>query len=154
MFIRTAWRYLVTVSAIALLWCGPSAAEPIKHSFFVAGPTFTGIIDEDGKETWNSGRGRARDGQVLSNGNVLIAWGDEVKEFTRDKKVVFHYATPATCKELGTVQRLPGGRTLISPCKPLICTNRPPPFISSGNAARVICRAPLTSVSTKLLICS
>jgi hypothetical protein len=114
MFIRAAWRYVITASAITLLWCAPSAAEPIKHSFFVAGPTFTGIIDEDGKETWNSGRGGARDGQVLSNGNVLIAWGNEVKEFTRDKEVVFHYTKPATCKELGTVQRLPSGRTLIT----------------------------------------
>ena len=89
-------------------------AEPIQHSFFIAGPTFTGIIDEEGNETWNSGRGRARDGQVLANGNVLIAWADEVKEFTRDRKVVFHYAKPANCKELGTVQRLANGNTLIT----------------------------------------
>ena len=26
------------------------ADEPIRHSFFIAGPSFTGIIDEDGKE--------------------------------------------------------------------------------------------------------
>ncbi|HSG72598.1 MAG TPA: hypothetical protein VLA12_19455, partial [Planctomycetaceae bacterium] len=65
------------------------ADEPITHSFFVAGPTFTGIIDEDGKESWNSGRPAARDGFVLPNGNILIAWSSDVTEFTPDKQVVF-----------------------------------------------------------------
>jgi hypothetical protein len=114
MSLLTASRHLVTTSVILVLSQGLLPAEAIKHSFFVAGPTFTGIIDEDGKETWNSGRGGARDGQVLSSGNVLIAWGNEVKELTREKKVVFHYLKPATCKELGTAQRLPNGRTLIT----------------------------------------
>ena len=43
-------------------------AEPIRHSFFVAGPTFTGIIDEAGKPVWDSGKAGARDGVVLANG--------------------------------------------------------------------------------------
>ena len=42
---------------------GVSDAAPIRHSFFVAGPTFTGIIDEAGKPVWDSGRARARDPQ-------------------------------------------------------------------------------------------
>ncbi len=87
---------------------------PIKHSFFVAGPTFTGIIDEAGNESWDSGRGGARDGWVLPGGNVLIAWGDVVREFTRDKKVVFEYNLDPENQEIGTVQRLPGGNTLIT----------------------------------------
>ena len=37
-------------------------ATKIRHSFFVAGPSFTGIIDADGKEVWDSGRHGARDG--------------------------------------------------------------------------------------------
>ena len=56
------------------------AEEPIRHSFFIAGPTFTGIIDENGKEEWNAGKAGARDGFVLPNGRVLIAWANEVKE--------------------------------------------------------------------------
>ncbi len=48
------------------------AEEPIRHSFFVAGPSFTGIIDENGKEVWNSGRRAARDGYVLENGNGMV----------------------------------------------------------------------------------
>jgi hypothetical protein len=88
--------------------------EGIQHSFFVAGPSFTGIIDEEGKETWNSGRAGARDGFVLEDGNVLIAWGDEVKEFTREHEVVFHYKKSAENGELGTCARLKNGNTLIT----------------------------------------
>jgi len=91
-----------------------AADEPIRHSFFIAGPSFTGIIDEDGKEIWDSGKPAARDGFVLASGNVLIAWSDEVKEFTRDKKVVFHYAKSADNREIGTVQRLADGNTLVT----------------------------------------
>ncbi len=89
-------------------------ANGIRHSFFIAGPTFTGIIDEDGKEAWDSGRPAARDGYVLANGNILIAWGDEVKEFTRAKDVVFEYKKSPLNQEIGTVQRLENGRTLIT----------------------------------------
>lgn len=90
--------------------------EPIKHSLFIAGPNFTGILDEDGNELWNSGRPAARDGFVLANGNVLIAWNDEVKEFNRadQDKIVFHYRKSPTNKEIGTVQRLANGNTLIT----------------------------------------
>ncbi|MDB5336680.1 MAG: hypothetical protein JWN70_2299 [Planctomycetaceae bacterium] len=92
----------------------PTDAPAIRHSFFVAGPSFTGIIDEDGKESWDSGRPAARDGYVLPSGNVLIAWGDEIKEFTPDKKIVFHYRKSAENREIGTVQRLADGRTLVT----------------------------------------
>ena len=100
------------------LFAVATADEPIRHSFFIAGPSFTGIIDEDGKEVWDSGKPAARDGFVLANGNVLIAWSDEVKEFTRDKKVVFHFAKSPENREIGTVQRLEGGRTLITELGP------------------------------------
>ena len=95
-----------------------SFGEEIKHSFFIAGPSFTGIIGEDGREVWDSGKGGARDGFVLPNGNVLIAWSDEVKEFTRDKQVVFRFARTADAKEIGTVERFDNGRTLITELGP------------------------------------
>lgn len=107
---RTLLCLVGTLLAVSL----SHAAEPIRHSFFVAGPSFTGIIDEEGKEVWNAGRAAARDGYVLDNGNVLIAWGNEVKEFTRDHEVVFHYVKSADNKEIGTAQRLPNGNTLIT----------------------------------------
>jgi hypothetical protein len=91
------------------------AQEPIAHSLFIAGPTFTGILDESGKEVWDAGRAGARDGEVLANGNVLICWSDEVRELTRDKKeTVFHYRLSKENQELGTAQRLSDGRTLIT----------------------------------------
>src|SRR5262245_31630306 len=109
---------LAVVLALVAPIIGMAADEPIRHSFFIAGPSFTGIIDEDGKEVWDSGKPAARDGFVLANGNVLIAWSDEVKEFTRDKKVVFHYAKSADNREIGTVQRLADGNTLITELGP------------------------------------
>lgn len=91
-----------------------SAASPIRHSFFVAGPTFTGIIDEAGKEIWDSGRPAARDGYVLPNGNALIAWVDEVVEMKPTKEIVFKYTRAKENAEIGTVQRLDNGHTLIT----------------------------------------
>jgi hypothetical protein len=101
---------------MCLLFWGDSARgdDEIRHSFFVAGPTFTGIIGEDNAEVWNAGAPAARDGFVLPNGNVLVAWTAEVKEMTRDKQVVFHYKLSAENREIGTVERLGEGRTLIT----------------------------------------
>lgn len=108
-------RTAVLLSLLAFVAITADAnAEEIRHSFFVAGPSFTGILDESGKPTWDSGRAGARDGAVLPNGNILIAWNNEVKELTPAKKVVFSYRKSPGCKELGTAQRLPGGNTLIT----------------------------------------
>jgi hypothetical protein len=104
----------VVVLMAATLSRSSLAAEPIRHSFFIAGPSFTGIIDEEGKEVWDSGKPGARDGFVLPSGNVLIAWSDEVKEFTREKKVAFHFAKSPEAREIGTAQRLDDGHTLIT----------------------------------------
>ena len=95
----------------------PSQADDhtarIKHSLFIAGPTFTGIIDEDGKEVWST-RKAARDGYVLDNGHTLIAWLDEVVEFDPNKKRVWTYKLDKSNKEIGSVQRLPDGNTAIT----------------------------------------
>ena len=102
-------------SILCLLWmCGALPAEEVRHSFFIAGPTFTGIIAEDGSEKWNSGRPAARDGFVLPDGNILIAWTDEVKEFTPAHDVVFAYKLSALNREIGTAVRLESGRTLVT----------------------------------------
>ena len=81
-------------------------AADVRHSFFVAGPDFTGIVNEDGKRVWDSGQAGARDGWVLPNGNILIAWGKLVREFTPEKEVVFEYQLDTANKEIGTVERL------------------------------------------------
>lgn len=102
--------FIVVVLGIAV----SASAEEIRHSIFIAGPTFTGILDEQGHEIWNAGRPSSRDGFVLPSGNVLVAWTDEVKEMTRDGNVVFHYRKSDVNREIGTVQRLPNGNTLIT----------------------------------------
>ncbi|WP_425235487.1 hypothetical protein [Ulvibacterium sp.] len=86
----------------------------IKHSFFMAGPQFTGIIDEAGEELWNSGRPGARDGYVLESGNILICWADEVLEYNTKKEVVFSYKRAEKSMELGTAVRLQSGNTMIT----------------------------------------
>lgn len=90
------------------------AEGPVSHSLFIAGPTFTGILDENGAEAWDSGRPGARDGYVLPNGNVLIAWADEVAELKPSKEVVFRYKKSEVNSEIGTAVRLENGRTLIT----------------------------------------
>ncbi len=107
-------RALLLFSCFALISSICPGEQPVKHSFFVAGPTFTGIIDEEGKESWDSGRGGARDGWVLPSGNVLIAWNDIVREMTPDKQVVFEYKLDPANKEIGTAVRLDNGNTLIT----------------------------------------
>jgi hypothetical protein len=89
-------------------------ASEIKHTFFIAGPQFTGIIGESGDEIWDSEKPGARDGYVLENGNILICWADEVKEFNSSQNVVFQYFRAEESMELGTAVRLQNGNTMIT----------------------------------------
>jgi hypothetical protein len=92
------------------------AADPvpstIRHSYLVMGGK-TAIIGEDGKPSWEY-RGGSRDGFVLPDGNVLLAFSDRVEEVTRDKQVVFTYRLSPENGELSTAQRLYNGNTLIT----------------------------------------
>ena len=83
----------------------------IKHSFLIAG-TPTVLVGEDGQVQWRV-PGRARDGFVLENGNVLLSIGNVAKEITRDGKVVWSYQMAPENKELGTALRLSDGNTLV-----------------------------------------
>lgn len=112
-------KYLLSMTVACFLLAGEcmtlrAAEEPIRHSFFIAGPSFTGIIGEDGTEQWNAGKAGARDGFVLPNGRVLIAWAGEVKELDREGKVHFHYPLSKENKEIGSVERLADGSTAIT----------------------------------------
>lgn len=84
----------------------------IRHSFLMTG-TKTAIIGEDCEIIWEVAE-KSRDGEVLPNGNVLIAFAKEVKEYTREKEVVFHYKLAPENKEISTATRLENGRTLIA----------------------------------------
>ncbi len=114
------WKRPLFGLVFALSAVSAQAAETeIKHSYFVAGPTLTGIVGEDGQVVWDSKRRGARDGFVLPNGNILICWSGDVQEFDAEtKKVVFEFKRREGVKELGTVERLANGNTLITELGP------------------------------------
>ena len=87
-------------------------ASTIRHSYLVMGGK-TAIINEDGEVEWEYDGG-SRDGFVLPNGNVLVAFGDRVVEVTREKLVVFSYQKSPENSEIGTTQRLYNGNTLVT----------------------------------------
>lgn len=86
--------------------------ESIRHSYLVMGAK-TAIIGEDGAASWEYAGG-SRDGFVLPNGNILLAYSDRVEEVTRDKQIVFSYARDKANREIGTTQRLYNGNTLVT----------------------------------------
>lgn len=83
----------------------------IRHSFLITGGR-TAIIGEDNSILWEV-KGWSRDGYVLPNKNILVSMGNEVREYTRDKKIVFRYKLSKENKEIGTSVRLKNGNTLI-----------------------------------------
>ncbi len=88
------------------------AASAIRHSCLVMGGK-TAILGEDGKAEWEY-QGGTRDGFVLPNGNILLAFADRVEEVTRDRRVVFSYRRSQENGEIGTTQRLYNGNTLVT----------------------------------------
>lgn len=115
----------------------PATSAPITHSFFIAGPDFTGIIGEGGEEIWDSGKPGARDGYVLPNGHILICWADEVKEYDKNKKVVFTYSRANPDDELGTAVRLTNGATLITE------SGKKPRIIEVASTGKILTSTPL-----------
>lgn len=105
---------VILVIMLPLAIFGQNNIQETKHSFFVAGPKFTGIIGEENQVIWDSGNPGARDGYVLKNGNVIICWADEVREYDSDKKIIFNYHRKEESMELGTAIRLRNGRTMIT----------------------------------------
>lgn len=116
--IRATLALLVSIGLLAAQGDVAKKDLPTKpartHSFFIAGPQFTGIIGEDGKDVWDSKQPHARDGYVLENGNVLVTWTELAAEVTREGKVVFTYSKSKDNQELGAIERLANGNTLIT----------------------------------------
>ena len=107
---------LVLAAFVQIAYAGPSfgrqtSATGIKHSFLIAG-TITAIVGEDGQVKWQT-EGRARDGFVLKNGNVLVSVANTAKEITPQGEVIWSYKLAAENKELGTAVRLDNGNTLV-----------------------------------------
>ena len=93
-----------------------SKKVPIRHSYLVLGSK-TAIIGEDGKAQWEYAGG-SRDGFVLPNGNVLLAFADRVEEVVpageQLNQAVFTYKRSKENSEIGTAQRLYNGNTLVT----------------------------------------
>ena len=104
----------VVVCLSILCTTAAQAEETITHAVFIAGPNFTGILGEDGKPSWTAPHKGARDGYVLDNGNVLIAYAKDVFEYDQDKQVVWSYKLDPSNGEISTAKRLPTGDTLIA----------------------------------------
>lgn len=105
--------FLLALTGLA----GAPAAEPApagpRHSYLVLGNK-TAIIGEDGKAAWEYAGG-SRDGFVLPNGHVLLAYADRVEEVEQQpNRVVFRYQRSPENGEIGTVQRLYNGHTLVT----------------------------------------
>ncbi len=84
----------------------------IRHSFLVCG-RITAIFNEDSEVVWST-PGNARDGMVLENGNVLLSIGGEAREYLKGtQSVIWSYKLDSQNKELGTVNRLQNGNTLV-----------------------------------------
>jgi len=84
----------------------------IRHSFLVSGK-FTALIGEDNAVIWKA-PGYARDGMVLNNGNVLLSINNEALEYKKNSsEIIWSYKMDSRNKELGTVNRLPNGNTLV-----------------------------------------
>ena len=117
--IRPIKRYLASslfAAWVALCGLPLGAQEKIAHSYLVLGAK-TAIIAEDGSVTWEYSGG-SRDGFVLPNGNVLLAFGNRVEEVTVDQQVVFRYTLDPSNKEIGTAERLYNGNTLVTELGP------------------------------------
>ncbi|MFM7806228.1 MAG: hypothetical protein ACKPGK_17275 [Verrucomicrobiota bacterium] len=106
----TAW--VLVLAAVSTGRADDKAASSIRHSYLVMGAK-TAIIGEDGNARWEY-RGGTRDGFVLPNGNALLAWSDRVEEVTPAKQVVFSFTRNPENSEIGTVQRLYNGNTLVT----------------------------------------
>ena len=109
---------LVPSLVLGLLTAGAGESVPagVRHSYLVLGGK-TAIIGEDGKASWEYAGG-SRDGFVLPNGNVLLAYADRVEEVVPPppqlNRVVFRYQRSPENGEIGTAQRLYNGNTLIT----------------------------------------
>jgi len=108
----SAAAWVLVLAAAGTGQAADPAASSIRHSYLVMGAK-TAIIGEDGVARWEY-RGGTRDGLVLPNGNALLAWSDRVEEVTPAKQVVFSYTRNPENSEIGTVQRLYNGNTLVT----------------------------------------
>ena len=122
-------RQLIAVLTIAWSvtsgFCADAPISSIRHSYLVLGAK-TAIIGEDSKVQWEY-TGGSRDGFVLPNGNVLIAWADHVEEVTREKQLVWTFVEKDG-PGIHEVQILDAPVSAADPFKPTDVTRRNSPL--------------------------
>ena len=128
------FAFVIAVCLLPGMLLSGQPAE-IQHSFLVMGAK-TAIIDEAGKAVWEY-QGGSRDGFVLPNGNVLLAFANRVEEVTRDKHIVLTYQLSSENREIGTTQRLYNGNTLVTEL------GKRPRLIEINSKAEIVLDVPL-----------
>lgn len=107
-----------TVFAVDIAPIRQESDTGIKHSFLITGSTGSHWFDEDNNVVWAAPE-YSRDGQVLANGNILIAEVKQVKEYAKGTHdVIWSYDLQAPNTEIGTVWRLDNGNTLTTELGP------------------------------------
>lgn len=108
-------RRVLALSGLLALFLSSCTASTPKHRFVAFGAE-TRIVEEDGAVSWR-GPWSTRDGQMLPNGNLLLAVskceaypGGAVVELAPDGSKVLEWR--GTQSEVNTAQRLPDGRTM------------------------------------------
>ena len=73
------------------------------------------LVNAEGRIVWEYKMpGNCQDAWLLPSGNILLCGGNQVREVTPGKKVVWEYTGPKDIKtQIHNCQPLPGGRTLI-----------------------------------------
>lgn len=138
MYLKKIVPFFFVLSSLAFINTEKQVGEePITHSFFMAGPEFTGIIGEKGEEIWNAGKAGARDGYVLPNGNILICWADEIQEYNKNKAIIFTYTRKSEETELSAVERLANGNTMI------VESGKAPQIIEVNKAGKIVSSTPI-----------
>jgi hypothetical protein len=76
------------------------------------------LVSREGKITWQMPARRPQDIWILPGGNILFTHVKGVREVTRDKKVVWEYATDRR-NEIHAAQPLPDGKVMIAESGPM-----------------------------------
>jgi hypothetical protein len=108
-------RGMVVVDATAAATGLSESAAPVAHAFACADYTQGKVylIGRDGRIEWEHAAPGCNDLWVLGNGNLLFVTGHGVREVTRERRVVFEYASKS---EIYACQRLPDGNTFVGEC--------------------------------------
>lgn len=114
---------LVTILGLSPTWLTAADSTPnapagkVTHPYLCAdyGQGKVMMVSAAGKIEWEYALRSPQDVWLMPNGNFLFSHLEGALEITRDKKIVWQYATDKG-NEVHTCQPLPGGRVLLGEC--------------------------------------